>query len=243
MMLAGGTEAAIHQLSFAGYHAARALVTEYDSPETASRPFDARRNGFVHGEGAAILVLESLESATDRGAEILAEIQGIGLSADAHHITAPPDDGGGAALAMRRAFRGARIPMEELDYINAHGTSTPIGDLVETRAIRQVFGERADLTPVSSTKSMLGHALEAGPSASPAIAAEIPPRSVIDNARTTPTLWSPASTRLSMLILSFVVTGAASATSRRMSRAEAGLATMPTIPTSGNGCSFHERVA
>jgi 3-oxoacyl-[acyl-carrier-protein] synthase II len=161
MMLAGGTEAAINQLSFAGYHAARALVTEYDSPETASRPFDARRNGFVHGEGAAILVLESLESAQERGVEILGEVRGIGLSADAHHITAPPDDGGGAALAMRRALKSSGVALEEIDYINAHGTSTPIGDLVETRAIRQVFGPRADRVPVSSTKSMLGHALGA----------------------------------------------------------------------------------
>jgi len=161
MMVAGGAEAAINRLSFAGYHAARALVTSYDSPETASRPFDSRRNGFVHGEGAGILVLESLESARERGAVILAEILGIGMSADAHHITAPPEDGGGAALAMRRALRGAGIPAEAVDYINAHGTSTPIGDLVETRAIRTVFGRHADVLAVSSTKSMLGHALGA----------------------------------------------------------------------------------
>ena len=161
MMLAGGAEAAINRLSYAGYHAARALVTEYDSPETASRPFDARRNGFVHGEGAAILVLESLESAEQRGATILGEVLGIGLSADAHHVTAPPEDGAGAALAMRHALRAARLQPEEIDYINAHGTSTPIGDLVETRAIRTVFGQHADVLPVSSTKSMLGHPLGA----------------------------------------------------------------------------------
>jgi 3-oxoacyl-[acyl-carrier-protein] synthase II len=161
MMIAGGSEAAINLMSFAGYHAARALVSQYDSPETASRPFDQRRNGFVHSEGAGVLVLESLESARERGVEILAEVRGIGLSADAHHITAPPDDGSGAALAMRRALRSAEMEPDEIDYINAHGTSTPIGDLVETRAIRDVFGRRAYEVPVSSTKSMLGHALGA----------------------------------------------------------------------------------
>jgi 3-oxoacyl-[acyl-carrier-protein] synthase II len=161
MMIAGGSEAALNQLSFAGYHAARALVTEYDCPETASRPFDARRNGFVHAEGSAMLVLESLDSARERGAEILAEVMGIGLSADAYHITAPPEDGGGAALSMQRALRQSEIALEEVDYINAHGTSTPIGDVVETRAIRSVFGKHADRIQVSSTKSMLGHALGA----------------------------------------------------------------------------------
>jgi 3-oxoacyl-[acyl-carrier-protein] synthase II len=161
MMVAGGAEAAINQLSFAGYHAARALVTQYDSPETASRPFDSRRNGFVHGEGAGILILESLEHARERGARILAEVRGIGLSADAHHITAPPEDGAGAVLAMERALRGAGMAPEEIEYINAHGTSTPIGDVVETRAIRRVFGGHAERLPVSSTKSMLGHSLGA----------------------------------------------------------------------------------
>ncbi len=161
MMIAGGSEAAINRLSFAGYHAARALATEYESPETASRPFDIGRNGFVHGEGAAILILESLESAEARGAPILAEILGIGMSGDAHHITSPPEDGAGAALAMRRALRNGGLAPEDVDYINAHGTSTPIGDVVETRAIRAVFGDHADRLPVSSTKSMLGHALGA----------------------------------------------------------------------------------
>lgn len=161
MMIAGGSEAAINKLSFAGYHAAGALVTQYDTPEEASRPFDSRRNGFVHGEGAGILILESLESAEERGATILAEVCGIGLSADAHHITAPPEDGGGARLAMTRALRSAGMDAGEIDYINAHGTSTPIGDLVETRAIRDVLGARADEIPVSSIKSMLGHALGA----------------------------------------------------------------------------------
>ena len=161
MMITGGTEAAMNALSFAGYHAARALVTRYDEPESASRPFDARRNGFVHSEGAAILVLEQLEAARERGATILAEVIGMGMSADAHHITAPPENGEGAALAMRRALRSARLAPDEVDYINAHGTSTPLGDIAETRAIRAVFGEHADRLLVSSTKSMLGHALGA----------------------------------------------------------------------------------
>ena len=161
MMIAGGAEAALNRLSFAGYHAARALVTEYETPQTASRPFDRKRNGFVHGEGAATLVLESLQSARGRGATILAEVMSIGLSADAFHITAPPPDGSGAALAMQRALRAAGLNPQEIAYINAHGTSTPLGDVAETSAIRAVFGEHAARLPVSSTKSMLGHALGA----------------------------------------------------------------------------------
>lgn len=161
MMIAGGAEAAVNQLSFAGYAAARALATQYDSPETASRPFDARRSGFVHAEGAGILILESLESARERGVPILAEVLGLGMSSDAHHITAPPEDGAGAARAMRRALQCAGLQPEDVDYINAHGTATPLGDIAETRAIRAVFGAHADRLPVSSTKSMLGHALGA----------------------------------------------------------------------------------
>lgn len=161
MMIAGGTEACLTPISFAGFHAARALATDYESPETASRPFDAKRSGFVHGEGAAILVLEELESAKRRGAPILAEVVGFGMSADAYHITAPPEDGAGAAKAMQRALRSGGIRPEEVGYINAHGTSTPVGDTAETRAIRQVFGEHAEKLAVSSTKSMLGHALGA----------------------------------------------------------------------------------
>jgi 3-oxoacyl-[acyl-carrier-protein] synthase II len=159
MMIAGGSEACVTPISFAGFAAARALATEYDSPETASRPFDAKRSGFVHAEGAGILVLEELEAARERGTPILAEVVGFGMSSDAFHVTAPPENGEGAALAMRRALRGAGVAPEEVDYVNAHGTSTPVGDVAETRAIRAVFGAHADRLAVSSTKSMLGHAL------------------------------------------------------------------------------------
>jgi 3-oxoacyl-[acyl-carrier-protein] synthase II len=161
MVITGGAEAAINYLSFAGYHAARALATDYPSPQSASMPFDSRRSGFVHSEGAGILILESLESATARDAPILAEVLGIGMSADAHHITAPPEDGSGAALAMTRALRSAGVAPDEVQYVNAHGTSTPLGDIAETRAIRSVFGDHADRLLVSSTKSMLGHSLGA----------------------------------------------------------------------------------
>ena len=161
MVIAGGTEACLTPMSFAGYHAARALATEYDCPESASRPFDRTRNGFVHSEGAAILILEEVQAAQERGAPVLAEIVGFGMSADAHHVTAPPEDGAGAVRAMRRALKNAGLALGDVDYINAHGTSTPMGDAAETRAIRTVFGEHADRVPVSSTKSMLGHALGA----------------------------------------------------------------------------------
>jgi 3-oxoacyl-[acyl-carrier-protein] synthase II len=159
MMIAGGTEACLTPLSFAGFAAARALATVYDSPETASRPFDRKRSGFVQGEGGGILVLEELESARARGAPILAEVIGFGMSADAFHITAPPENGEGAAHAMRRALRSAGIAPEEVTYVNAHGTSTPVGDLAETRALRSVFGPHAQKLAISSTKSMIGHAL------------------------------------------------------------------------------------
>jgi 3-oxoacyl-[acyl-carrier-protein] synthase II len=159
MMIAGGTEACLTPISFAGFAAARALATTYDEPATASRPFDATRSGFVHAEGAAILVLEELESAQRRGAPIVAEVLGFGMSGDAYHITAPPENGEGAAHAMRRALKSAGIEPERVDYVNAHGTSTPVGDLAETRAIRAVFGAHASRLAVSSTKSMLGHAL------------------------------------------------------------------------------------
>lgn len=161
MMIAGGTEAALTLISFAAYHAARALATNYDSPETASRPFDLRRNGFVHSEGAGILVLEELESARAREAPILAEVIGFGMSADAHHVTAPPEDGAGAARAMRKAIQSAALSPHQVDYINAHATGTPIGDIAEARAIHAVFGDHGASVPISSTKSMIGHALGA----------------------------------------------------------------------------------
>ena len=159
VMLAGGAEAVITPISFAGFAAARALASEYDSPEAASLPFDARRSGFVHAEGGAVLVLEELEKAKARGADILAEVVGFGMSADAYHVTAPPEDGAGAARAMRRALETAGVAPEEVSYINAHGTATPVGDVAETRAIRTIFGPHAERLAVSSTKSMLGHAL------------------------------------------------------------------------------------
>jgi len=159
MMLTGGTEACITAISFAGFAAARALASANGDPATASKPFDRNRTGFVHAEGGAILILEELESAKRRGAPILAEVAGFGMSADAFHITAPPENGEGAVRSMRRALKSAGIAPERVGYINAHGTATPVGDLAETRAIRTVFGDHADRLAVSSTKSMLGHAL------------------------------------------------------------------------------------
>ena len=159
MMLTGGTEACVTAISFAGFAAARALASAGDDPATASKPFDRNRTGFVHAEGGAILVLEELESAKRRGAPILAEIVGFGMSADAFHITAPPENGEGAVRAMKRALKSAGMAPEQVDYINAHGTATPVGDVAETRAIRTVFGPHAEKLAVSSTKSMLGHAL------------------------------------------------------------------------------------
>jgi len=159
MMIAGGTEACVTAISFAGFAAARALANNWDTPETASKPFDKNRSGFVHAEGAAILILEELESARKRGARVLAEVAGFGMSADAYHITAPPENGEGAVRAMKRALKSAGLAPEQVDYVNAHGTATPVGDLAETRAIRTVFGGHADKLAVSSTKSMLGHAL------------------------------------------------------------------------------------
>jgi len=159
MMLTGGTEACITAISFAGFAAARALASANGDPATASKPFDRNRTGFVHAEGGAILVLEELESAKRRGAPILAEVAGFGMSADAFHITAPPENGEGAVRAMRRALKSAGIAPEQVGYINAHGTATPVGDTAETRAIHTVFGGHAEKLAVSSTKSMLGHAL------------------------------------------------------------------------------------
>jgi 3-oxoacyl-[acyl-carrier-protein] synthase II len=159
-MLAGGTEAAITPLAVAGFASARALSRRNDEPERASRPFDRDRDGFVLGEGAGVLVLEELESAQRRGARIYAEVVGYAMTADAYHITSPPDDAEGAVRCMELAFKDARIAKDEVGYINAHATST-FADKLETHAIKQVFGERAYRIPVSSTKSMTGHLLGA----------------------------------------------------------------------------------
>jgi 3-oxoacyl-[acyl-carrier-protein] synthase II len=161
VMIAGGTEAAITPMGMGGFSAMRALSKRNDAPEKASRPFDLQRDGFVMGEGAGILVLEEMEQARKRGAEILAEVVGYGMSGDAHHITAPPEDGSGAARAMRKTLEDARVSPEEVDYINAHGTSTLPNDRIETLAIKTVFGAHARKLAVSATKSMTGHLLGA----------------------------------------------------------------------------------
>ena len=158
-MICGGTEAAVTPMGIGGFAAMRALSTRNDEPERASRPWDKDRDGFVVGEGAGILILEELEMARARGADILAEVVGYGMSADAFHVTAPPDDGDGAFRVMRNAMRDAGIQPEQVDYINAHGTSTDVGDRAETMAIKRAFGEHAYKVAVSSTKSMTGHLL------------------------------------------------------------------------------------
>ncbi|MEW6034021.1 MAG: beta-ketoacyl-ACP synthase II [Chloroflexota bacterium] len=160
-MVAGGAEAAIVPISLAGFSSARALSTRNDEPEKASRPFDAKRDGFVIGEGAAVVILEDLEHALSRGARVYAEVVGYGATADAFHITQPAADGDGAIRAMRRALENAQLQPGDIDYINAHGTSTPLNDRVETLAVKAVFGERAYHIPISSTKSVLGHLLGA----------------------------------------------------------------------------------
>ncbi|HWI66750.1 MAG TPA: beta-ketoacyl-ACP synthase II [Symbiobacteriaceae bacterium] len=161
VMLTGGAESTITELAFAGFNAARALSTRNDNPQAASRPWDKDRDGFVMSEGAGILVLEDLEHALARGAKIYGEIIGAGASADAHHITAPHPEGRGAVLAMKSALRSAGLAPEQVGYINAHGTSTDLGDVQETEAIKKVFGEHAYKLCVSSTKSMHGHLLGA----------------------------------------------------------------------------------
>lgn len=161
IMVAGGAEAAISPLGMAGFNAAKALSTRNDSPEEASRPWDKERDGFVLGEGAGVLILEELESAKKRSAQIYAEITGFGMSDDAFHITAPAEDGIGAKLAMKNALKDSNLNMNQIDHINAHGTSTPLGDIVESKAIRDVFKNDADSILVSSTKSMTGHLLGA----------------------------------------------------------------------------------
>ncbi len=159
VVLSGGTEAGISELGLSGFCILKALSTRNEEPQKASRPFDAERDGFVPAEGAAILILESLEHALDRGATILAEVAGYGTSCDAFHAVQPDETGEGAARAIRWALADAEVPPEAIDYINAHGTSTPLNDAIETMAIKTIFGDGAYKVPISSTKSMVGHAL------------------------------------------------------------------------------------
>jgi 3-oxoacyl-[acyl-carrier-protein] synthase II len=161
IMLAGGSEAGISELGLAAFSVMRAISTRNDEPEKASRPFDAQRDGFVCAEGAAVFVMETLGHARRRGVPILAEVAGYGASGDAYHVVAPPPDGDGAVRAMREALSDAGVTPDDVDYVNAHGTSTPLNDAVETLAIKAVLGERAYRVPISSTKSMVGHGLGA----------------------------------------------------------------------------------
>jgi len=159
VMIAGGAEAAITPMGVGGFAAMKALSTRNDEPERASRPFDADRDGFVVGEGSGVLILESLEYAQRRGARIIAELVGYGMSGDAFHITQPAENGDGAYRVSMATLKDAKITADQVDYVNAHGTSTPIGDVIETTALKRVFGERAKKVPISSTKSMTGHLL------------------------------------------------------------------------------------
>ncbi|HSW52731.1 MAG TPA: beta-ketoacyl-ACP synthase II [Sulfuricaulis sp.] len=161
IMIAGGAEAATTPTAVAGFGNAKALSTRNDSPETASRPWDKDRDGFVLGEGAGVVVLEEYEHAKKRGAKIYCELVGFGMSGDAYHMTSPPEDGEGAARCMRNALRNAGLNLDQVQYVNAHGTSTPLGDKAETQAVKAAFGEHARKLAVSSTKSMTGHLLGA----------------------------------------------------------------------------------
>lgn len=161
VMICGGAEAVITPMGVGGFNAMKALSTRNDEPQKASRPFDTDRDGFVMGEGAGMIILESVEHAIDRGAKIYCEVAGVGYTADAYHITAPAPGGEGATVAMQLAIENAEMQPEDLDYINAHGTSTPYGDVAETNAIKRVFGEHAYKMNINSTKSMIGHLLGA----------------------------------------------------------------------------------
>ena len=161
VMIAGGTEGGVCALAIDGFAAMRALSTRNEEPERASRPFDADRNGFILGEGAGVLVLELEESARKRGAPIVAEVVGYGMSGDAHHISSPPPDGNGAVRVMSGTLDNAKVNVAQVNYVNAHGTSTPVGDRIETKAIKDVFGDHVAKLAVSSTKSMTGHLLGA----------------------------------------------------------------------------------
>ena len=161
VMIAGGTEGVVCALAIDGFAAMRALSTRNEEPERASRPFDADRNGFILGEGAGVLVLEREETARKRGAPIVAEVVGYGMSGDAHHISSPPPDGNGAVRVMAGTLDNAKVNVDQVNYVNAHGTSTPVGDRIETKAIKDVFGDHVAKLAVSSTKSMTGHLLGA----------------------------------------------------------------------------------